>query len=355
MVSLPTGATTLIGSLPHKKIDEAFEVLNRFSLTIPAWPQFTHRSFKETIIAQFCEGLPGIVVNENSQCVMLDQQYDYLDSAAVFNENMLIQRYSGLKLTKDYAQGFHEFIEFYSKSEKLPFAKGQITGPYTMGLSIKDMTGRFILHNRDYRDILLQGLAGKAVWQVNQLKKIAETVIIFIDEPILPYLGAPPFGNIDQNEISETLNFIIQLIHDSGATAGIHSCANTDWSQLAVIDADIISFDAYYYGDQITLYSEYISHFLSRGGYLAWGIVPTSVPISEFKDFYTESADTLFEKIYNLCSVFVKKGIDTNRLMEQMLLTPSCGMKSLKINEAEMVLEMLLLLRKKMQSSILSK
>ena len=84
-----------------------------------------------------------------------------------------------------------------------------------------------------------------------------------------------------------------------------------------------------------------INSFLERGGILAWGIVPTSVPVSEYKLFYQESAESLLEKLAHLFNHFQKKGISRGLLEKQMMVTPSCGMKTLTGADARAVLKLL--------------
>ena len=110
-----------------------------------------------------------------------------------------------------------------------------------------------------------------------------------------------------------------------------------DWALLAQSSIDIIAFDAYEFGDKIALYPDDINAFLKRGGILAWGIVPTGNPA----DVRKETADSLRLKIDALTELFVTKGIDAQRVQKQILFTPSCGMGTLPVEDAQRVLELL--------------
>jgi len=92
-----------------------------------------------------------------------------------------------------------------------------------------------------------------------------------------------------------------------------------------LIDAgvDIISFDAYAYGDTIGYYPEQIGSFLEKNGILAWGIVPTSEKIEE------ESPESLVKRLEEAVINLAGKGIDKDLIWENCLLTPSCGTGSL--------------------------
>ena len=75
---------------------------------------------------------------------------------------------------------------------------------------------------------------------------------------------------------------------------------------------------------------------------MAWGVVPTSKAIQEQT---IESMVAHFEKIMdNLAS----KGIDKQLIVEQAIITPSCGTGSMAPADAEKVFEMTALLSKTM-------
>ncbi|MGZ3513442.1 MAG: methionine synthase, partial [Thermodesulfobacteriota bacterium] len=56
---LPIG----IGSLPHKDPFKASEVVLNYFPDSPCWPQLPSRDFREGMLTQFTEGMPGIVVD----------------------------------------------------------------------------------------------------------------------------------------------------------------------------------------------------------------------------------------------------------------------------------------------------
>jgi hypothetical protein len=59
---------------------------------------------------------------------------------------------------------------------------------------------------------------------------------------------------------------VVDAIHADGGLAGIHVCANTDWSLVLESGADIVNFDAYAYFDRFILYGEsQIRDFLAAG------------------------------------------------------------------------------------------
>jgi hypothetical protein len=98
---------------------------------------------------------------------------------------------------------------------------------------------------------------------------------------------------------------------------------------------DIISFDAFQYGETIAMYAEAVKAYLARGGALAWGIVPTSTLIRE------QTVEGLALRLEGMMDHLTSKGIEKRLLADQALLTPSCGTGSLKPEEAELVYDRL--------------
>jgi methionine synthase II (cobalamin-independent) len=230
-------------------------------------------------------------------------------------------------ITEEFAKGFYEFIEI-AKKYKPEYLKGHITGPVSFGLGVTDQKGKSIIYDDSMRDAFVKLLEMKAVWQIDKLKVLAKQVIIFIDEPYLTSFGSS-FVNIKREDVILMLNSIIDGIHSKGALAGIHCCGNTDWSVISETRTDIINFDAYLYADNLLIYSEDIKKFLERGGYLAWGIVPTSEAILKETDV------SLFKKLSSHIESLEKKSIDRNLIISNSLLAPSCGMGTLSEPLAE--------------------
>ncbi|HSR11022.1 MAG TPA: methionine synthase, partial [Thermodesulfobacteriota bacterium] len=106
------------------------------------------------------------------------------------------------------------------------------------------------------------------------------------------------------------------------------------WSLLLRTKADIINFDAWSYFDRFSIYREAISGFLSRGGILAWGIVPTS----EFTG--AETLETLKGKFENSVGELARI-VDRKVILERSILTPSCGMALMPLPLAEKAMRLL--------------
>ena len=328
----------MIGSMPHPEAGAALEVLNQYPLSIPTWPQLPKRSFKESMIPQCSEGMPGIAVDELQKRFWLQRDDDLVDKMTSFYENVVSENRDAFAMTEQYAAGLTAFIkQLESNGAKLPVVKGQVTGPFTFGLGLNDNQGMPVWFDEQYRDIVVKGIAMKALWMAEQLAKHADKVIIFFDEPIMSALGTPSYISIQDADVVAAFDELCDALHEKGIIAGVHCCGNMDWGLVARTKIDIIAFDAYFFGDKVSLYPEQISAFLDRGGILAWGIVPTSDP-EEMKKI---DADVLKERIDRLTNLYVEKGLAEDKTRENIILTPSCGMGSLGSEDAATVLRLL--------------
>jgi hypothetical protein len=131
------------------------------------------------------------------------------------------------------------------------------------------------------------------------------------------------------------LKDMVDAVHADGGIAGMHCCGNTEWSIPIDAGVDIISFDAFQYGETIAMYADAVKAYLARGGALAWGIVPTSALIRE------QNVEDLALRLEGMMGHLASKNIEKKLIADQALLTPSCGTGSLTPEEAALVYDRL--------------
>ena len=338
----PNGLPVFIGSLPMAEHEEAFKLVLEYTPEIPLWTQLpVHKA--EGMVAQFMPGLPGLCSVEDS--VYIDtagNDFDsdliqfYEDYLAVVEENSDLSD-SRFVLEEDTAKGFFIFIESLKRLSVPPVAiKGQITGPFTFCTGISDQNKKAIIYDEQIKDAAVKLLALKARWQARELSQFGRPVIIFIDEPALAGYGSSEFITISRDEIAQSLEEVIAGVHTEGGMAGVHVCANTDWSLILDSSADIVSFDAYSYFDRFMLYSAKIKEFLDAGKFIAWGMVPTL----KTDELENETTESLVNQWREKAGQIEKLGMQSDQLVSQSLITPSCGAGSLSTELAIKVLRL---------------
>lgn len=316
-------STTGIGSMPHTEVLSACELILK-SFDIPFWPQMPKYSQNEQMINQFCEGLPGITFSSGKVYIKRDEELitEWLSN---YQEEM------ASPVSEEYATGLYRMRELIN-GKKLKIFKGQITGPVTFTLSLKDEEGKIIYFDETLRELALIHLKAKAKWQIDFLKNFAEKIIIFIDEPILQAVGTSAYISVEQSEAIRLIKELVSFIKSQDVKTGIHCCGRTDWKEILSIDIDILSFDAFSFFDFFKIYKDEIAKFVTKNGYIAWGFIPTTDDLNALSD--EEIVEQAVKKIEEISKILPS-------ITENSLITPSCGMGSLDILSSERVCKLL--------------
>jgi len=317
---------TAIGSMPHTNADEAFSVVMNYLSDIPAWPQLPRRSADENMVIQFSEGFPGMIINGDKIHVEPSVSFESeLEQIHTDCEQDNGQKYD---ISAEYAAGLHVFL---SKATGSEIVKGQVTGPVTWGLSVIRQDGLGILYDDTLAETAAKFLRLKASWQENVLRQITPNTIIFVDEPYLVSLGSV-FTPIPEEKVPILLEEVFTGIK---GIKGLHCCGNSNWSVLLDTRIDVLSFDAYSYASSLSTHSDKVKSFLTRGGNIAWGIVP-----NDEEALAKESLSSLRDRLEESMALFTRDGIGFKQIIAQGLITPSCGLASLSLEAANQALEL---------------
>ena len=332
---------TIIGSMPHRDPAAACKLISRYLTELPAWPQLPQRSNRELMTAQYAEGFPGLKLTDDEavmdrQLIDWDKELEALYGAYIVSDT---EKYG---ISPEAAAGFHAFLNIHPPSPR--GVKGQVEGPVSWGLSVKDETGGLLIYDEVLEEAAAKLLSLKIVWQENQLKHISPQTVIFLDEPALTAYGSA-YLPLSKERIQQILTEVLREIK---GVKGIHCCGNTDWTLLTDLALDIISFDAYNYSHSLALYPKEIGRFIARGGAVAWGIVPNTDKLVE-----SETAASLQDRLEEAISPFTRRGVDFRQMLRHGLITPSCGMAYMSEGGAEKALELAAELTKRMRSRYL--
>jgi len=342
--------STAIGSMPFE--DPAYAVgVALKSMDAPIWPQLPRLGLLEQMEVQYSENIPCAVVDKEKNRMYFQTDVDYSEQFAGFYEAYMTasdpdsgtKDFSSMAISETYSKGIYALLKTLKEKGKQPWLKVQSTGPITFALSIVDENKRALYYNEEFRDVIVKAIAMKSRWQIQQFKPFAENIICFIDEPILSAFGSSTYVSVKREDVVSILNEVIEAIHAEGAVAGIHCCGNTEWSILIDAGVDIVNFDAFEYGDTIAIYADSVKKHFERGGTLAWGVVPTSEKIRE------QTVETLENQLERVMDNLAAKGIDKNIIVQQAIITPSCGTGSLAVEDAEKVFSLMAGLTKRMK------
>jgi len=311
-VELPVGLATGIGSLPHVDPDDAVELVLRHMPRLPFVPTLPARSPRETMLGQAVAGVAGVHIADDGS---LEVDHRALDPEAPLGDR---------DFTTDAWAGLRAFL--CALSDREGAVKLQLTGPVTFGIA---------LHLAGVDADLAFRVAGAAVRaRAHALLALLEArlpqaqALVMVDEPGLSGLVTPGYPitvDVAVDLVSETL-----AILETGAVTGLHCCERSDWGLVLGTGPQVLSvpLDAGLLDVAGTL-----AAFLDRGGWVAWGAVPTGGPVGE-------SADILWRRLAGAWCDLVRGGCDPVRLRTQAIVTPDCGLATHGPTQAEQVLEL---------------
>ena len=350
----PTGAATLIGSLPHQDRQQAIDLVLKEVCEVPVWPQLVTYTMEQMMV-QFNEGLPGLASrNGSDRFVTSDSRFEhelleFYEEYLAVTEGELSLTDSRFRFGEECGRTFKAFLELVGSLDPAPVAiKGQVTGPFTLLSGLKQENDRLALYDPRLRDAVVKTLSLKAQWQAELLGQFSAQTIIFVDEPALAGFGSSAFISVSGEEVGAMLEEVVSHIHKAGALAGVHVCANTDWSLFFNSSLDLINFDAYAYFERFALYRQDLVRFFDRGGLVAWGIVPTL----DVEKLVEENVGSLTNQWQQQVRELTGKDLSLDTVFSQSLITPSCGCGTLTEPLAEKAIHLTRQVSERLRSEI---
>ncbi len=299
--------TTAMAVMPHTDVDRALETA--LSLDIPFWPQLPNYSYYEDMYVQAAEHFPGILLDVEKKTIRfsMDKFIQELEEAmSHFDEPDYFD------VSKSYSVVYHRFLSYDLSGRRA--IRGQLEGPISFGFNITDQDERPILFDDTVRPFMLEFMAKRINVQLDRLKERNQNAFMFVDEPGLQFLFSAMSGYGDVKAREDLDLFFSQI----NRPRGIHLCGNPDWDFLLGLDLDILSLDVYTNAEIFSSYASSIKRYLSKGGIIVWGIVPTG-----FETFAQEDTSSIIKRLENVWNILESNGIDKPSMLEQSLLSPA--------------------------------
>lgn len=314
-----------IGSLPHRDVGDALDLVREFLPEIPFWPQLPRRSPLEQMQRQYLPGLPGLICEDRPRISLKRGREE-----AMRLYEAVIEEREWVCPPRERAAGLYAFAEAEWDSARL--VKGHILGPVSLGLSVVDEGDLPVMYSAEIMDWVVNHLALAARWQQRFLSQLDVPTLIFFDEPYMATYGSAHFPYSGES-VREALRGVLEGLE--GMT-GVHCCGNTDWDLILDLDLDVVSFDAHNYGRQFCLHGDRIGSFLRSGGILAWGIVPVNEDVSRV------TAAGLVSDWRNMAGELSSRiDVSLDHLARSSFLTPACGLGPANVALADRALSLL--------------
>ncbi|KLU60431.1 hypothetical protein CEB3_c32820 [Peptococcaceae bacterium CEB3] len=351
----PGFLATGVGSVPFVRAEEALRLIWQSVPRAPHWPQLPKMGAESAFVGQYLRALIETGVMEDyARPRFRAEAGDWAERMARFYELYLaaeagddaaLEHFGFSGVGGEGLESFCRDIEERGTREAL-ILKGQLSGPVTLGLQITDQNRRASYYEDSQREMLVKSIAMHARWQTRRLKAYGLPVLMSVDDPGLYAVGASTHVTLDKSRIIDDLNSIAGEIIGQGGIPGAHVCAGMDWTILFDSMIKVVNFDAYEYMTGMLVLAEELERFLTRGGVLAWGIIPTGSALNR------ENRLTLRQRLEDNILELVRRGVNEERLRAQSLLTPSCGTGTLSPEQAEQIYGLLKELGKELSKEL---
>lgn len=313
-INLRVGTSSAVGSLPHRHTDAAVAVALAACPDLPAAPSLPCLDPREGMIAQAAWGVRGVEVQSDGSLQVTGE----LDPGDPFGTD------DAAGIAGPAFGGFRAFLD--AVRHRSGPIKLQVTGPITFGLALIEAG---VHADRAF------ALAGAAVGRrasamIDQATRTSPLTAkyVFVDEPGLVALSSADFP-IPTDAAIDLVSGALATIEPYAVT-GLHCCGRTDWRLALATGPQIVSLPT---DQQVLDHAGALGVHLDRGGWVAWGAVPTSRPVgSEPGRLWRSLSDTWCE--------LVQRGCDALRLRDQALVTPECGLAHHDPVQAEHILSL---------------
>ncbi|MFC2021319.1 hypothetical protein ACFLU1_06030 [Chloroflexota bacterium] len=307
--------TTAMGIMPHRDIDRALQLT--LSLDIPFWPQLPHISFYEDMYAQFSQHFPGIIVDEENEKLLFDSS-KFETELAEYSLKMADPK--AFTLSEKYSVVYHRFLN--EKLSDFIAIRGQLIGPVSFGFRVVDENNRPIIYNDDVKTILFDFIKRKINAQYHELMEKNKNAFVWLDEPGLSWIFSGLSGYSDVQAKDDYQNFLSGL----ESIRALHLCANVNLSYLLELGTELLSFDAYQMNLMPKGYAASVAKFITSGGIISWGIVPT-----DSDNLSTQTPQSLAELLMEYWKVISENtGLSIKEIAEHALIAPArCCLKNI--------------------------
>ena len=316
--ALRSGLATACGSLPHADPAAATALLLDTVAGLPAAPSLPNRHAAEGILGQGAWGMTGVTVDDRGHLVVDDPDSISADDIGDGADDLPSEPF-GATIA---------FLEALAERAWKGPVKLQCTGPVTLGIGL---VAAGVAPRRAFpvADMAARRRV-RALVAATRRRLPRAPLVVVVDEPSLAAatLGDAPVGVEEAVDlVSSTLAAV-----EADAVSGLHCCAPADWGavlqagpQLLSIPVDIAA----------SMRAADLGPFLERGGWVAWGAVPTGGPVGSVSGGGT---GRLWRRLANRWHWLADGGVDPVLLRRRALVTPACGLARHDEDQAALVL-----------------
>jgi len=267
-----------LGILPHKNINAVVDIVSKYFHDVPFWAQLPNYAPIEGRFQQYLTNIPGVKTDLLGKMCYLDTKSYLYRSRSI----SVIKDYDDISLSilKNYRPNsvFFDYFLRIIDEQKPKFAKGQIMGPLSLGVLLRDDTGMPVIENRKAMDIIIKSVCMQIISQICEMKTVspAITPYIFVEEPEITKVCQPGTSMRSKKKVLTILKSVANSIKENGGIPVFHSNNCLDWSLPIDAGFEVLSFNAETQFVTILNTSVKMDRFLNSRGKLAWGVIPAN-------------------------------------------------------------------------------
>lgn len=204
--------------------------------------------------------------------------------------------------------------------------KLQVTGPLTLGMALRaagahdELAFRVARSAARARALSLLALA--------RAEASEAPLVVVVDEPSLVALSHAEFPLAAEQAIDLTSSALATL--EPHAVTGLHCCGAVDWRAVLETGPQVLSLPV---GAVSAAATSALVSFLDRGGWIAWGAVPTDGPVGS-------TCGLLWRRLCDQWSMLEEAGADPQLVRSRTLVTPACGLAQHRVDQALRILDL---------------
>jgi len=307
--------TTAMGIMPHTDVERALKL--SLSLDIPFWPQLPHVNYREDMYAQASQHFPGITVDDENKRIYFNS-VKFEEQLIDYSERMFEPGF--FSLSESHSVVYHRFLG--EDLQKYTAVRGQLIGPVSYGFKVMDENNMPIIYNEQVRAFLFDFLQRKINAQYHELREKNPNAFVWLDEPGLGWVFSGLSCYDDVHARQDYLDFLNGL----DGPGALHLCANVNLPYLLSLGVALLSFDAYQLELMPKGYVQAVADYISSGGIISWGIVPT-----DSSTLASETAESLAKRLLTYWEVIAENSrLSVKQIAEQALIAPArCCLKNL--------------------------
>lgn len=316
---LVPGVPASVGSLPHIDPHAAAAAVLELTPELAAAPQLPQRTPFEGMLAQVALGMPGVTVEADGS-ITVGRRFGPVDR--------------GAPLDVDAWGGTLAFLDACAAQDRKAPIKLQVTGPITFGLALLAAGGAKTAKTSKAFAVAAATVDARirALVDLARHRVPKAPILLVLDEPWLIATDEPDFPVPLEHTIDMLSSALASATASGASVTGIHCCGPTDWTLVLHAGPDLVSLPA---SPHLMQDAASLAVFLERGGWIAWGVVPTDRPLGTRSDPYWRQLNEVWADL-------TRGGCDPVAIRTSALLTPTCG---LAFHRTEQVSEVMGLVR----------